>query len=59
MLVELLADGLRRPTFPSAHVELLRNQTLVYQQEREQDTQRMARCASTPPCMRTTSTAAR
>ena len=42
MLVELLADGLRRPTFPPAHVELLRNQTLVYQQEREQDTQRMA-----------------
>lgn len=42
MLVTLLADGVRRPTFAPAQIELLRNQTLVYQQEREQDTQRMA-----------------
>ena len=34
----MLADALRRPTFPEAHVELVRQQRLVYLQERDQDT---------------------
>lgn len=36
-LVEVLADALRRPTFPSPQVELLRRQRLVYLQERDQE----------------------
>ncbi|MFN8491033.1 MAG: pitrilysin family protein [Caldilineaceae bacterium] len=39
---EVLADILRRPTFPPEHVERLRGQKLVYLQEREQDTQQVA-----------------
>ena len=38
----LLADVLRRPTFPAEHVERVRNQKLVRIQEREQDTQEVA-----------------
>jgi len=38
LLVGVLADALRRPTFPADHVEKLRRQRLVYLQERDQDT---------------------
>jgi zinc protease len=41
-MVEILADTLRRPTFPSVHIERVRQQKLVSIQEREQDTQRVA-----------------
>ena len=37
-LVDVLADALRRPTFPETHVELVRQQRLVDLQEREEDT---------------------
>lgn len=42
LLLQLLADGVQRPQFAPAQIELVRSQTLVYHQEREQDTQRMA-----------------
>jgi zinc protease len=41
-MVAVLADILRRPTFPAEHIERVRQQKLVSLQEREQDTQRMA-----------------
>lgn len=41
-LVEILADMLRRPTFPVEHLERVRQQKLVSIQERDQDTQRTA-----------------
>ena len=41
-IVQVLADLLRRPTFPAAHVERLRGQKLVHLQERDQDTQQVA-----------------
>jgi zinc protease len=41
-MVELLAEVLRRPTFPAEHVERVRQQKLVSIQERDQDTQRAA-----------------
>jgi zinc protease len=41
-MVELLADSLRRPTFPLGHVERVRSQKLVNIQERDQDTQQIA-----------------
>jgi zinc protease len=41
-MVAILADVLRRPTFPAEHVERVRQQKLVSIQERDQDTQRMA-----------------
>lgn len=41
-MVEILADVLRRPTFPAEHVTRLRQQVLVGIQERDQDTQRTA-----------------
>jgi zinc protease len=41
-MVEILADVLRRPTFPAEHLERVRQQKLVAIQERDQDTQRLA-----------------
>lgn len=41
-LTAVLADALRRPTFPAEQMERLRRQKLVGLQEREQDTSRMA-----------------
>ncbi len=41
-MVTVLADVLRRPTFPAEHIERLRGQKLVRLQEREQDTQQVA-----------------
>jgi zinc protease len=41
-LLDVLADALRRPTFPEAHVELLRQQRLIDLQERDEDTSSMA-----------------
>jgi len=41
-MLELLADCLRRPTFPLAHVERVRAQKLVGIQERDQDTSQIA-----------------
>jgi zinc protease len=41
-MVDLLADVVRRPTFPIEHLERVRQQKLVRIQERDQDTQRMA-----------------
>jgi zinc protease len=41
-MVEILADMLRRPTFPAEHMERVRQQKLVHIQERDQDTQRTA-----------------
>lgn len=41
-MVEVLADILRRPTFPVEHLERVRQQKLVRIQERDQDTQRTA-----------------
>lgn len=41
-MVEILADMLRRPTFPAEQMARLRQQTLVAIQERDQDTQRAA-----------------
>ncbi len=41
-LTGVLADALRRPTFPAEQMERLRAQKLVGLQEREQDTGRMA-----------------
>ena len=38
LIVEILADILRRPTFPPEHVERVRGQRLVRLQEREQST---------------------
>ena len=38
LIVEILADILRRPTFPPEHVERVRGQWLVRLQEREQST---------------------
>ncbi len=42
MMVELLADTLRRPTFPEEHIERVKSQTQVSIQERDQDTQQVA-----------------
>jgi zinc protease len=41
-MLELLADCLRRPTFPAAHMERVRAQKLVGIQERDQDTSQIA-----------------
>lgn len=41
-MVQVLADVLRRPTFPQEHVERVRRQKLVRIQERDQDTQSVA-----------------
>jgi zinc protease len=41
-MITILADVLRRPTFPAEHMERVRQQTLVGIQERDQDTQRAA-----------------
>jgi zinc protease len=41
-LLAILADAMRRPTFPDPLVERLRNQKLIGLQEREQDTAAMA-----------------
>ena len=41
-MVALLADTLRRPTFPTEHIERVRSQRLVRIQERDQDTQQVA-----------------
>ncbi|MDE0196964.1 MAG: pitrilysin family protein [Caldilineaceae bacterium] len=38
LMVEILADILQRPTFPTEHIERVRNQRLVRLQEREQST---------------------
>ena len=42
LLLDVLADVLRYPTFPAEQCEIVRRQTLVFHQERSQDTQRMA-----------------
>lgn len=42
LMLELLGDILRRPTFPVEHVERVRSQKLVRIQERDQDTQQVA-----------------
>lgn len=49
MLLEVLADALRRPTFEQTHIDLVQMQKQIGFQERAQDTQRMAalRCAET------------
>jgi zinc protease len=41
-ILEVLVDQLRRPTFPSEHVEKVRGQWLTDLQERDHDTRRMA-----------------
>lgn len=41
-MLELLADCLRRPTFPAAHIQRLRSQKLIRIQERDNDTQERA-----------------
>lgn len=41
-MVAILADTLRRPTFPVEHIERVRQQKLVSIQERDQDTQQLA-----------------
>lgn len=41
-MVEVLADILRRPTFPTEHIGRVRNRKLIAIQEREQDTQQVA-----------------
>lgn len=38
LMVEILADILQQPTFPTEHIERVRNQRLVRLQEREQST---------------------
>ena len=42
LVVEILADILQRPTFPSEHIERVRGQWLVRLQEREQSTRSVA-----------------
>lgn len=42
MLIDLLADALRRPVFPEAHVERVRGQIVTGLKIREQDTRYMA-----------------
>lgn len=41
-MVEILADVLRRPTFPAEHIERVRQQKLISIQERDQDTESAA-----------------
>lgn len=41
-ITAILADVLRRPTFPLPHVQLVRSQKLVRIQERDEDTQEVA-----------------
>lgn len=41
-MIRLLADIMRRPTFPEEHIERLRRMKLVHIQEREQDTASVA-----------------
>ncbi len=41
-MLQILADVLRRPTFPAEHVDRVRREKLVAIQERDQDTQRSA-----------------
>ena len=41
-MVEVLADILRRPTFPLEHIGRVRNRKLIAIQERDQDTQQVA-----------------
>lgn len=45
LLLELLADGLRRPTFPAEHVEKVRAEKLTGVYQRNNDTAAMARLA--------------
>src|SRR4051812_19961845 len=42
MMLEVLADILRRPTFPQMHIQRVRSQRLVQLQERDEDPQEMA-----------------
>ncbi len=42
MLIDLLADGLRRPVFPAEHVERVRGQLVTGFKVREQDTRYMS-----------------
>jgi zinc protease len=41
-MLQVLADILRRPTFPQTHIQRLRSQQLVHIQERDEDTQEVA-----------------
>jgi zinc protease len=41
-MLQVLADILRRPTFPQTHLQRLRSQKLVQIQERDEDTQEIA-----------------
>ena len=41
-LVDVLADALLRPAFPSDQIEIVRGQSVIYHQERLHDTQQMA-----------------
>jgi zinc protease len=41
-MLQVLADMLRRPTFPQTHIQRLRSQKLVQIQERDEDTQEVA-----------------
>lgn len=45
LILDVLADVLRRPTFPAEHVEKVRGQWLTDLQERDHDTRRMAALA--------------
>jgi len=45
LLLDVLADVLRRPTFPPEYVERVRGQTLTALQERDNDTRRQAALA--------------
>jgi zinc protease len=42
IMLQVLADILRRPTFPQTHIQRLRSQKLVQIQERDEDTQEVA-----------------
>ena len=45
LVLELLADALRQPTFPAAHIEQLRNQIMTGLTIRANDTRQMAQLA--------------
>jgi zinc protease len=45
LLLEILADGLQRPSFPPAEIEKLKGQVLTSLQRRAYDTRRMAQLA--------------
>jgi zinc protease len=42
MMVDMLADIVLQPTFPTEHIERVRSQKMVHIQERDQDTQQVA-----------------